>query len=229
MKVLLIEDNQPTYDIIEKHLVQEEAEVHIADFGEVGILYATTDDFDVIVLSSQLSDMSGHEILKRLRREDVGASILFLSNLNVVDERIKALKNGADDFLGKPFNSDELVERVKALARRAHGKTNNEIHIGKLTIIPQLRIVKYEDKLLTIRGKQYEILEFLCHNKNRIITLDRLAEHIYNDQGEKETTHNTLKVMITLLRKKLCSECEGQRFIVTRWGVGYIVEDNTLH
>lgn len=229
MKILLIEDNQPTYEIIEKHLVKEKAEVHIADFGEVGILYATTEDFDVIILSSHLSDMSGHEILKRLRHEDVGTPILFLSNLNVVDERIKALKNGADDFLGKPFNSDELVARVKALVRRAHGQTNNEIHVGKLTILPQLKIVKYEDKLVPIRGKQYEILEFLCHNKNRIITLDRLAEHMYRDQGEKEATHNTLKVMITLLRKKLGNECEGQRFIATRWGIGYSVEDNPLH
>lgn len=229
MKILLIEENKPTCDLVEKYFDNDKSELHIADYGEVGILYAASEEFDVIILASQLSDMSGHEIIKRLRHEGVVAPILFLSNLNVVDERIKALSNGADDFLAKPFNSEELVAKVKALARRAHGQSNNEIHIGKLTIIPALKIVKYEDTLLPIRGKQYEILEFLCHNKNRIITLDRLAEHMYHDKGEKEATHNTLKVMIALLRKKLGSYCEGKRFLVTRWGIGYTIEDSALH
>ena len=161
MRVLLVEDDTSTAKSIELMLKSEGYIVDTTDLGEDGLEIGKIYDYDIIILDLMLPDMDGYEVLKRLRASKVETPILILSGLSELDNKIKGLGFGADDYLTKPFDKRELVARIQAIVRRSQGHAQSEIVTGKVKVNLDTRTVEVDGQPLHLTGKEYGILELL--------------------------------------------------------------------
>ncbi len=189
------------------------------DWLEIGKLY----DYDIIVLDLMLPDMDGYEVLRRLRAARVKTPILILSGLNGLDDKIKGLGVGADDYLTKPFDKRELVARIQAIVRRSKGHSDSFIRTGKLTVNLDTRTVDIDGQPLHLTGKEYGILELLSLRKGTTLTKEMFLNHLYGGMDEPEL--KIIDVFVCKLRKKLTAATGGQNYIETVWGRGYVLRD----
>ncbi|WP_420348860.1 response regulator transcription factor CtrA [Pelagibius sp.] len=223
MRVLLVEDDTATAQGIEMMLRSEGYVCDTTDMGEDGLEIGKLYDYDIIILDLMLPDMDGYEVLRRLRAARVKTPILILSGLSGLDDKIKGLGVGADDYLTKPFDKRELVARIQAIVRRSKGHSDSVISTGKLTVNLDTRTVEVDSQPLHLTGKEYGILELLSLRKGTTLTKEMFLNHLYGGMDEPEL--KIIDVFVCKLRKKLANATGGENYIETVWGRGYVLRD----
>ena len=188
--------------------------------GEEGILYAEQEIYDAIILDIMMPFMNGYEVLSKLRADKIFTPVLILTAKDSIDDKLKGFRSGADDYLVKPFNREELVARVEALIRRASGNyTENVIEFNGLTLDLNSRKAIANNKEVVLQGKQFDMLEYLINSKNTIITKEQIFDKIWGFNSE--TTANVIEVYASGLRKEL-KKIGYDKYLKTIRGVGYI-------
>lgn len=223
MRVLLIEDDPLMTKSIEMMLKGEGFNVYSTDLGEEGLDLGKLYDYDIIVLDLNLPDMSGYDVLKKLRTAKINTPILILSGMAEADKKVKGLGFGADDYLTKPFNREELVARIHAIVRRSKGHSQSIIKTGRLAVNLDSKSVEVDGQRLHLTGKEYAMLELLSLRKGTTLTKEMFLNHLYGGMDEPEL--KIIDVFICKLRKKLASATSGENYIETVWGRGYVLRD----
>ena len=223
MRVLLIEDDSATAQSIELMLKSESFNVYTTDLGEEGVDLGKIYDYDIILLDLNLPDMSGFEVLRSLRVSKVKTPILILTGLAGIEDKVRGLGFGADDYMTKPFHKDELVARIHAIVRRSKGHSESIIRTGRLTVNLDTRMVDVDGVPLHLTGKEYGILELLSLRKGTTLTKEMFLNHLYGGMDEPEL--KIIDVFICKLRKKLANASSGKNYIETVWGRGYVLRD----
>ncbi|SDF56159.1 cell cycle transcriptional regulator CtrA [Limimonas halophila] len=223
MRVLLVEDDSAMAQSIETMLRSENYICDTTDMGEDGLEIGKLYDYDIIVLDLMLPDIDGYEVLRRMRASRIQTPILILSGLSGMDEKIKGLGFGADDYLTKPFDKRELVARIQAIVRRSRGHSDSVIQTGKLKVNLDARTVEVDGQPLHLTGKEYGILELLSLRKGTTLTKEMFLNHLYGGMDEPEL--KIIDVFVCKLRKKLANATGGENYIETVWGRGYMLRD----
>ncbi|MCH7777093.1 MAG: response regulator transcription factor [Gemmatimonadetes bacterium] len=223
MRVLLVEDDTATAKSIELMLKSEGFVVDATDLGEDGLEIGKLYDYDIIILDLMLPDIDGYEVLRRLRAARVATPVLILSGLSEAEQKIKGLGFGADDYLTKPFDKRELVARIHAVVRRSKGHSESVIRTGKLSVNLDTSTVEVDGHPLHLTGKEYGILQLLSLRKGTTLTKEMFLNHLYGGMDEPEL--KIIDVFICKLRKKLAAATEGENYIETVWGRGYVLRD----
>jgi len=224
MRVLLVEDDSSMSKSIEMMLKSDGHVVDTTDLGEEGLDLGKVYEYDIIILDLMLPDMDGYDVLKKLRAAKIETPILILSGLAELDNKIKGLGFGADDYLTKPFDKRELMARVQAIIRRSKGHAQNQIKVGdRLIVNLDSRTVDIDGKPVHLTGKEYGILELLALRKGTTLAKETFLNHLYNGMDEPEI--KIIDVFICKLRKKLEDASAGVNYIETVWGRGYVLRD----
>lgn len=223
MRVLLVEDDTSTAKSIELMLKSEGYIVDTTELGEDGMDLGKIYDYDIIILDLMLPDMDGYDVLKALRDAKVETPILILSGLTELDNKLKGLGYGADDYLTKPFDKRELVARIQAIVRRSQGHSQSVIQTGRVTVNLDTRTVEIDGRTLHLTGKEYGIIELLSLRKGTTLTKEMFLNHLYGGMDEPEV--KIIDVFICKLRKKLADATNGDNYIETVWGRGYVLRD----
>lgn len=227
MRVLLIEDDYAVTQSISTILKKEGMVIDTTDDGEDGLDLGKLYEYDIIILDLNLPGMNGYEVLKSLRNSKNETPVLILSGLSEPDKKIKGLGYGADDYLTKPFNSGELVARIKAIIRRRHNHADSIIKTGLVEVNLNTQTVSVAGKDLHLTGKEYGIMELLSLRKGSTLNKDQFLNHLYGGIDEPEL--KIIDVFICKLRKKLEKASGGKNYIETVWGRGYILKDPDEH
>ena len=223
MRVLLIEDDSSTAKSIELEFAAEGIICDTAEVGADGVEIGKIYEYDAIVLDLMLPDVDGYEVLLRLRSAKVKTPVLILSGLISVDEKIKGLAFGADDYLVKPFNRGELIARVQAIVRRSKGHSESVVRFDKVAINLDTRIVEVAGTQVHLTNKEYAILELLAMRKGAVLTKEMFLNHLYSSMDEPEI--KIIDVFVCKLRKKLSKASGGVNYIETVWGRGYMLKE----
>jgi len=223
MRILLVEDDPTTAQSIELMLKSSGMVVDSTGLGEDGLEISRLYDYDLIVLDIMLPDIDGYEFLRRLRASRTETPVLILSGLGEAEQKVKGLGVGADDYLTKPFDKDELVARIQAIVRRSKGHAQSIIKTGKLAINLDARTVEVDNKPLHLTSKEYGILELLSLRKGTTLTKEVFLNHLYGGIDEPEL--KIIDVFVCKLRKKLSQATGGDNYIETVWGRGYVLRD----
>ena len=223
MRILLVEDDSATARSIELMLTHANLNVYSTDLGEEGIDLAKLYDYDLIVLDLNLPDMNGLEVLRQLRLSKIDTPILILSGADDTENKIKGFGSGADDYMTKPFQRDELIARIHAIVRRSKGHSQSMIQTGKISVNLDAKTVQAEGKSVHLTGKEYQMLELLSLRKGTTLTKEMFLNHLYGGMDEPEL--KIIDVFICKLRKKLSEATDGDNYIETVWGRGYVLRD----
>ncbi len=223
MRVLLIEDDASISQSIEMILHSEGMVLDTADLGEEGYDISKHYEYDLIILDLKLPDMDGFEVLRKIRTAKVQAPVLILSGLTDTEKKIKGFGYGADDYLTKPFDRQELIARIKAIVRRSQGFAESVIKTGPIEVNLDTHTATVDGKTLHLTGKEYRILELLSLRKGTTLTKGQFLNHLYGGIDEPEL--KIIDVFICKLRKKLAKAAGGLDFIETVWGRGYVLRD----
>ena len=223
MRVLLIEDDSATAQSIELMLKSESFNVYTTDLGEEGVDLGKLYDYDIILLDLNLPDMSGFEVLRSLRVSKVRTPVLILSGLAAIDDKIKGLGFGADDYMTKPFHKDELVARIHAIVRRSKGHAQSVIQTGDMVVNLDSKTVEVNGHPVHLTGKEYGMLELLSLRKGTTITKEMFLNHLYG--GLDEPDLKIIDVFVCKLRKRLTAALDGEDYIETVWGRGYVLRE----
>jgi DNA-binding response OmpR family regulator len=189
--------------------------------GEEGLAYARHGQYDVIILDLMLPKLDGLTVLRRLRAEGSKVHVLILSARDQVSERIEGLQLGADDYLTKPFDLDELIARLRALVRRKYGTKSPMHQIGPLTVDTGARMVTKGTDRIKLTKNEYAVLEYLLARRGRVVSKSELIEHLY--AGSAQGSENAVEVFVHQLRKKIGGRDETGA-VQTRRGHGYVIE-----
>ncbi|NVJ70769.1 MAG: response regulator transcription factor [Alphaproteobacteria bacterium] len=223
MRVLLIEDDPTMTRSIELMLNAEGFNVYSTDLGEEGLDLGKLYDYDIILLDLNLPDMHGYDVLKKLRTAKVNTPILILSGLTEMENKVKGLGFGADDYMTKPFHKEELVARIHAIVRRSKGHSQSIIKTGKLAVNLDTKTVEVDNQRVHLTGKEYAMLELLSLRKGSTLTKEMFLNHLYGGIDEPEL--KIIDVFICKLRKKLATASDGENYIETVWGRGYVLRN----
>ncbi len=220
MKILIIEDDKILSGTI-KQCIKNNYDTDCAYDGEEGILYAKQGIYDAIILDLMMPIMDGYEVLSTLRREKIFTPILILTAKDAIEDKLKGFRIGADDYLVKPFNREELLARVEAIIRRTSGNYTNEnvIEFKELSLDLNCRKVVCKNQELNLQGKQFDLLEYLLNTQNTILTKDQIFDRIWG--FDSETSTNVIEVYASGLRKEL-KKVGYDVYLKTIRGVGYI-------
>lgn len=220
MKILLVEDEKGLSDSISTYLKQEgylcEVVTDFKSADEKIELY----QYDCILVDINLPDGNGLNLVKALKRLKAKAGIIIISARNSVDDKIEGLDLGADDYLSKPFSLAELNSRIKSVLRRRKFDGNDEIVFNEITIKPNESTVLVNGATVTLTKKEYDLILFLISNKNRILTKETIAEHLWGDDMDMADSYDFIYTHIKNLRKKLV-EKGCQDYMKTVYGMGY--------
>lgn len=217
MRLLVVEDEPELLRVIASALREEGYAVDEAADGQEGLYKATTWAYDAIVLDVMLPKLGGFEVLERLRQKAT-TPVLILTARDAVDDRVRGLDTGADDYLVKPFDLSELFARLRALVRRAKGKATATIEIGELIIDTRSRTVTHAGEAVTLTAREYSLVELLALHRGEVVTRTEIYDHLFDENSD--TLSNLVEVHIANIRRKL-----GKDFIQTRRGLGYIIDD----
>lgn len=223
MRVLLIEDDPSTSKSIELMLSSDGFNVYCTDLGEEGLDLGKLYDYDIILLDLNLPDMHGYDVLKKLRLSKVNTPILILTGMAEMENKVKGLGFGADDYVTKPFHKEELIARIHAIVRRSKGHSQSVIKTGKLSVNLDTKTVEVSGQRVHLTGKEYAMLELLSLRKGTTLTKEMFLNHLYGGMDEPEL--KIIDVFICKLRKKLAAATGGDNYIETVWGRGYVLRD----
>ena len=218
-RVLVIEDDQEIADVLRRTLRQEGHEVRSAADGEQALTAAAEFMPDVVILDLGLPKLDGVEVLRRLRADD-DVPVLILTARSDLDDRVEGLDTGADDYLVKPFERQELLARMRALMRRRPPRGAATLVLGDLKLNPATREVTRGDREIELTAREFELLEFLMRNERLVVSRERLLEEVWGYDPLAMT--NTIDVFISNLRRKL-EEGGEPRLLHTKRGAGYVM------
>ena len=223
MKILVIEDEPQVVDFLRKGLTEKGYEVKFAFDGQTGERLALKGEFDLIILDVVLPYINGYELCKRIRENGLDVPILMLTALSATSDKVSGFDAGADDYLVKPFEFEELLARINALSRRSSGfvQTSKEIKIADLILNLNKKSASRKNKIIELTSKEFELLELLMKNVGRVVSRAEIAEKIWDIRFDTGT--NVVDVYISILRKKIDRDFD-QKLIHTKVGSGYYVE-----
>ncbi len=219
MKVLLVEDEEMLNHIIAKRLKVESMTVDQCYNGEDGLDYISTSSYDVIIMDIMMPKMDGHEVVQQMREEGNKTPVLFLTAKDSLEDKVSGLNLGADDYLVKPFEFDELIARIYALARRGRNQAVEDIVAGPLRLNQKSRSAYLHGKPITLTAKEFDLLFYLASNQNIVLSRQQILDHVW--EYDYESYSNLIDVYIKDLRKKVDVD-ETQKLIQTVRGVGYV-------
>ena len=220
MRLLVVEDEKKLNELIRKKLEKEYYGVDSCFDGEEAVRYVEGTEYDAIILDIMLPKLDGFEVIKRIRAKKNKVPILLLTARDNIDDKVKGLDYGADDYLVKPFIFEELMARIRVLLRRNSGNADNVITIANLKVDLDAKLVFRDDVLIKLSGREYSILEYLIRNKGKILPRERIENHIWNYEYEGGT--NVIDVYIRYLRKKI-DDSYTPKLIHTVRGLGYVL------
>ena len=219
LRVLLVEDDAAMARVIEKMLRGSGHNVYSTKLGEEGVELGKLYDYDIIILDMKLPDVSGFEVLRRLRAAKVETPVLILSGLGDTQNKIEGLDLGAADYVTKPVQKEELLARINAIVRRAKGHANSAIGVGEIIVNLDTKTVEVSGKPVRLTGTEYAIVELLALRKGTLVTKEMILDHLYGEGGEAEP--KVVDGFMYKVRKKLTEAADGQDYIDTAWGRGY--------
>ena len=222
MRLLLAEDERDLADALEAMLKHNNYSVDVVNNGQDALDYLMLDDYDGAILDVMMPKLNGFEVVKELRNKGNHTSVLMLTARDSADDKVKGLDLGADDYLVKPFDFNELSARIRAVVRRKYGNSSNKLIIGDLILDTSEKSVTRAGKKIDLTGKEYEVLEYLVQSKNRILSRDQIKEHVWDYDYEGDS--NIIDVLIKNIRKKIDVE-NGKQIIYTKRGLGYVVKE----
>ncbi|MHC5023811.1 MAG: response regulator transcription factor [Planctomycetota bacterium] len=220
MRILLVEDSRRLQASLSTGLRRSGHGVDIAGDGEAALVYARHNEYDVIVLDLMLPKLGGLEVLRQLRADDDATHVLILTARDTVDDRVRGLRAGADDYLVKPFEFDELLARLEALVRRQYGAKDPVLEIGELRIDTAAKTVHRGDRAIELTAREYALLEFLAFRSGEVVTRRDIEDHLYDERSFPVS--NAVDRAVCSLRAKLGGE-NGDELIRTRRGIGYVL------
>jgi DNA-binding response OmpR family regulator len=222
MRILLVEDEESLASIIKKGLEEENYNIDVCHDGETGLSMGESLVYDGIILDLMIPGLDGISLLNALRDRAIVTPVLILSARDTLEDKIKGLDTGADDYLTKPFEFDELLARLRALIRRGAPEKRAVLKVHDLEVDTASREVKRGGEVIQLTAKEYMLLEYLVFNKNIALSRAKIAEHIYDMSAHRES--NVIDVFVNSLRNKL-NEGHQQQLIETVRGIGYILKD----
>ncbi|WP_417910277.1 response regulator transcription factor [Candidatus Electronema sp. PJ] len=222
MKVLIVEDEKRLANLLKKGLEEHAFVVDICHDGEEGLYQAETSPYDAIVLDVMMPKMDGFTVLRKLREQNIEVPVIMLTARGEVENRVKGLNIGADDYLAKPFDFSELLARLTAIIRRSKGQPASQLCVADLHIDLNAKTAGRAGIDIPLSAKEYAILEYLAINKGRVISRTELSEHVYDMNFDLDS--NIIDVYINRLRKKIDKD-HPHPLIHTRRGEGYILQE----
>lgn len=215
MRILVVEDEHSIAEALRKGLTQERFAVDVAFTGSDGYDLATSEEYDLIILDLMLPGMDGIEVCTKLRKEKVHTPILMLTAKSQLQDRIKGLDTGADDYLSKPFAFEELLARIRALLRRPVGETNVILRVHDWTMNTTTFEVRQNNEIVNLSSKEYSLLEYMMRHPAQVLSKEQLISHVWN--YDSDILPNTVEVYVKKLRDKKIP-------IITVRGFGYKLE-----
>jgi two-component system OmpR family response regulator len=218
MRLLIVEDEPTLGKQLKTTLEQNGYAVDLAVDGEEGHFLGSTENYDAVILDLGLPEVDGLTVLDRWRKEGKVTPVLVLTARDSWSDKVAGLDAGADDYLAKPFQSQELIARLRALIRRASGNASSELIAGDVRLDTRSGRVTLAGEPVKMTAQEYKLLSYLLHHKGKVVSRTELIEHIYDQDFDRDS--NTIEVFVTRIRKKL-----GQDVITTIRGLGYSLEE----
>jgi len=224
MRILIIEDEFSLADLIKERLEKEKYSVDISIDGEEGLYNALSNIYDLIILDVMLPKIDGFTILKKIRENDITSKVIMLTAKSMIEDKLKGLNNGANDYLTKPFHMEELVARVNILLRNENNLIKDYIEVGdlRLNIKTSTILCTTTNEKIDIVCKEFQLLEYLMNNKNQIISKEQIYDKVWGIDNEIES--NNLEAYLSFIRKKLKIIGSNVNIKSVR-GLGYILEE----
>ena len=223
MKILLAEDEVDLNNVVTRYLKKNGYSVDSVLDGEEALDYLEYSEYDLVILDIMMPKVDGFEVIKKLRDKGNHTSVLMLTARDSADDKVKGLDLGADDYIVKPFDFNELMARIRAVVRRKYGNSSNKLVIGNLVLNISEKSVTRAGKQIELTGKEYEVLEYLMQSKNRILSREQIKEHVWDFDYEGDS--NIIDVLIKNIRKKIDVEA-GKQIIYTKRGLGYVIKED---
>lgn len=218
MRLLIVEDEPTLARQLRETLEGAGYAVDVANDGEEGHFLGASESYDAIVLDLGLPEMDGLTVLDKWRKADIGIPVLVLTARDSWSDKVAGLDAGADDYLAKPFQMEELIARLRALIRRSTGNASSELEAGDVRLDTRSGRVTLNGTPVRLTAQEYKLLAYLMHHKGKVVSRTELIEHIYDQDFDRDS--NTIEVFITRIRKKL-----GADLIQTIRGLGYSLDD----
>ena len=222
MRVLVVEDDEKTASFLLRNLQEEGFDVDKAGDGKTGLRLALAGSYDAIVVDIMLPKLDGLSVIQELRRKEINTPVIILSAKRSVDDRVKGLQKGSDDYLTKPFAFSELLARLQALIRRATGAAEpTRLTAGDLTIDLLKREFFLEDKKIDLQPREFDLLKYLIQNAGKVMSKTLILERIWGYGFDPQT--NVVDVLVCRLRNKVDKDSETKMIHTVR-GVGYVLK-----
>ncbi len=218
MRVLIVEDEPTLGPQLKAILEQNGYAIDLATDGEDGHFLGSTENYDAAILDLGLPEVDGLTVLDRWRKEKRNFPVLVLTARDSWSDKVAGLDAGADDYLAKPFQTEELIARLRALIRRASGNASSELIAGDVRLDTRSGRVTLAGQSVKLTAQEYKLLSYLIHHKGKVVSRTELIEHIYDQDFDRDS--NTIEVFVTRIRKKL-----GADLITTIRGLGYQLDD----
>ena len=222
MRVLVVEDEKDLNRVITRKLKAEGYSVDSCFDGAEALDYMEMTPYDVIVMDIMMPEKNGYQVLKEMHEKGNRSPVLFLTARDALEDRVKGLDLGADDYLVKPFHFEELMARIRVMLRRNHGSVSNRLALADLTLDCDTHEVRRGEKRIELSAKEFSILEYMLRNKGIVLSREKLETHIWN--YEYQGASNMIDVYIRYLRLKIDKEFEP-KLIHTVRGVGYVLRE----
>lgn len=222
MRILIVEDQDSLRTVLEKRLKDSGYAVDSCDNGEDGKYYIESANYDIVLLDIMLPKKDGLTLLRQIRAEQNKIQVILLTAKDSVEDRVRGLDYGADDYLVKPFSFEELLARIRVLDRRRFNNVMNNLEVGDLSLDISTRTVMRGGKVIELSNKEFSILEYLVENKNVVLSRKQIEERVWN--FDYEGGSNVLDVYIRYLRKKIDDDYEI-KLIHTVRGYGYVLKE----
>ena len=223
MKILVVEDEKDLNRVITKHLKKNNYSVDSCFDGEEALDYISYGEYDLIITDIMMPKIDGYGLIKQLRNDKNSTPVIMLTAKDGLDDKILGLDSGADDYIVKPFEFDELLSRIRVLMRRNYGFATNIIQVDDVVLDISKKLVTRSGKSISLTGKEYEVLEYLFKNKKGIISREQILNHVWD--YDYEGASNIIDVIIKNIRKKL-DVGSKKPIIHTKRGLGYFVKED---
>ncbi|MDD7411158.1 two-component system response regulator RppA [Fusobacterium gastrosuis] len=223
MKILVVEDEKDLNSVITRHLKKNNFSVDSVFDGEEALNFLEYENYDLVILDIMMPKLNGYEVVKKLRTKQNETPVLMLTAKDNIEDKVKGLDLGADDYLVKPFDFNELLARIRAIIRRKYGNSSNQLSIDDLVLNISKKTVTRDGISIELTGKEYEILEYLMQNKGHILSREQIREHVWDFDYDGES--NVIDVLIKNIRRKI-DKLDSKSLITTKRGLGYVIKEN---
>ncbi len=223
MKILVVEDEKDLNSVITRHLKKNNFSVDSVFDGEEALNFLEYENYDLVILDIMMPKLNGYEVIKKLRTKQNETPVLMLTAKDNIEDKVKGLDLGADDYLVKPFDFNELLARIRAIIRRKYGNSSNQLSIDDLVLNISKKTVTRDGISIELTGKEYEILEYLMQNKAHILSREQIREHVWDFDYDGES--NVIDVLIKNIRRKI-DKLDSKSLITTKRGLGYVIKEN---